>query len=84
LVPERRSQVPIAVERLAEQALLVAERGIEARRIDAHGRRQVANGRALVALAPEYFERSVERLIRIEGAGAANCHGPISCHFFDP
>ena len=75
LVPEGRPQAPIAVERLAKQALLVAEGGIEARRIDAHGPGQVAKGRALIALAPKHFERPVERVVGIESAGAANRHG---------
>jgi hypothetical protein len=65
----------IAVERLAEEALFVAECGIEARRIDAHGRGEVGDARALVALAPEHFERPLERLIHVESARAANCRG---------
>ena len=78
LVPEGGAQAPIAIEHLTEQALLVAEGGIEARRIDAHGAGQVAQRRALIALAPKHFERPVERLVGIESAGPADRHGSIS------
>src|SRR5258707_4970270 len=58
----------VAIEHLAEQLLLVAEGGIEARAVDAHGLGQIRQRRRLVTLAPEHVERTVQGFIDVEGA----------------
>src|SRR5215470_7486041 len=64
----------VAVEGLAEQPFLVAERRIEARGIDPHRLGQVGQRRALIALVPEYLQGLIERLVHVEGAGASHRH----------
>src|SRR5664279_4090305 len=51
----------VTIQRLAEQGFLIAEGGIKARRVDAHGGGEVANARALVALAPEHLSEPTRR-----------------------
>src|SRR5262249_55134838 len=74
----------IAVERLAEEALLVAEGGIEARRVDAHGLGQVRDRGTFVTVAPEYLQRLIERGAQIELARASDCYhfGPFLLVFY--
>src|SRR5713101_4581351 len=62
--------IVVAIERLAEQRFLVAERGIEARAVDAHGPGQIRERRALVTFAPEDLQRLVESFVHVEGARA--------------
>jgi hypothetical protein len=64
----------IEIESPAEEVLLVAESGIEARARDPYGARQVGYRCALVTLTPEDLKRDVQRLVRIEFPMAAhNC-----------
>jgi hypothetical protein len=73
--PRRRlgqSLVPIAkffrvpIQGLAELSFLVAEGGIEARRVDTHRSGQVGDGRPLISRPPKHFERPVERKVGVE------------------
>src|SRR5437667_2670739 len=60
--------IVVAVERLAEQGLLIAKGGIKARAVDSHGLGQIRQGRALESFAPKHPERALQRLIHVEGA----------------
>ena len=60
----------VAVHHAAEQRLLVPERRVQARTVDAHRRRQVGERRPLVAVVPEGGERRVERRVGVERAVA--------------
>ena len=69
----------VLVERhgLAEQLLLAAERRVEAGRADAHGGREVAHGRALVAVLPEDLHGAAQCLGAVEPARTSPVgHGP--------
>jgi len=57
--------------RLQEEALLVAEGRIEAGGIDAHGRREVAQGGGLEPLSPEDLHRRLEGRCPVETARPA-------------
>lgn len=81
------SGVPIGVfveiHRLQEQLGLVAERGIETGRVDAHGGAQLRHGSRFVAAAPEHVQRGNQSLIdrarRPSPARRAACsRGPAS------
>src|SRR6476660_2614399 len=61
--------VLIMLNRFHEELRLVAERGIEARRVDLHGRAQLGDRRRLITTAPEHIQGAVERGGTIEGAG---------------
>jgi hypothetical protein len=65
----RRGALRIAGERLAEEGFLVAEGGVEARSVDAHGLGQVRQRGPFVAFLPEELQRGLEGLVRVEGAG---------------
>src|SRR5256712_3817962 len=56
----------VALYRLEEQLLLVAESRVEAGRVDAHGGGEVAHRRRLVAVAPENIDGLLERGVAIE------------------
>src|SRR6266480_1767602 len=60
----------VALDRLEEQLLLVAESGVEAGRVDIHGGSEVAHRRRLVAVAPENIDGLLERGFAIELARA--------------
>ena len=64
--------IVVAIERFAEQRFLVAEGGVEARAVDAHGPGQIGERRALVAFAPEDLQGLVESFVDVEGARAAD------------
>ena len=69
----------VEVERLAEQRLLVAERGVKARAGDPHRLGQVGQRRAFIALLPEDAQRLGQRMIDAKfartAAGAAMASG---------
>jgi hypothetical protein len=73
-VPEARALLHVAVERPPEQSLLIAECGIEARRIDSHRLGQRSDGRTFVAIAPKNLERPVERPLDIKLSGTSHSH----------
>src|SRR5207245_9398133 len=56
----------ITVERLAEQLLLVPERGVEAWSVDPHRPGQLGERGALVPACPEHFQCPVQCLIHVE------------------
>ena len=60
----------VACDRLAKEAGLVAERGVKAGAVDAHGGGERGERSAFVALLPEHPHSGVEGLIAIEGARA--------------
>jgi hypothetical protein len=51
----------VAVECLAEEGFLVAEGGVEAGHVDAHGVGEGGEGGALVTVAPKKHQGGVER-----------------------
>ena len=63
------------IERLAEQGFFVAKRGVEAGAIDSHGFGHVSQACALVTLAPENLQGTVQRPVGIEGAGPPKAPG---------
>ena len=75
----RRAQ-RVALQRLAEQVLLVAEGGIHARPRDTHRLGQVGEGGALIPLAPEDLERALQRLVGVEAAGPAHHRSLCRAH----
>src|SRR5205823_1756825 len=79
LVEQLRKRLPplllVALDRLEEQLLLVAESGIQAGRVDAHGPGEVAHRRRLVAVAPEDVDGALERGFAVELARASAFHG---------
>src|SRR5467141_2293733 len=64
----------VALDRLEEQLLLVAESRVEAGRVDAHGGGEVAHRRRLVAVAPENIDGALERSFAIELARSPARH----------
>src|SRR5207244_13220998 len=62
----RRGPLEVTVERLAEEGLFAAERGVETRRTDSHGRRERGQRRAFVTVPPKEQQRRVERLFRVK------------------
>src|SRR6267378_581201 len=64
----------IALDRLEEQLLLVAESRVQAGRIDVHRGGEVAHRRRLVAVAPENVDRALERGFAIELARSPARH----------
>src|SRR6266446_1257202 len=56
----------VALDRLEEQLLLVAESRVEAGRVDAHGGGEIAHRRRFIAVAPENVDRALERRVAIE------------------
>src|SRR5467141_115828 len=78
LVEELRQRLPplllVALDRLEEQLLLVAESRIKAGRIDVHRGGEVAHRRRLVAVAPENVDGALERRVAIELARASARH----------
>jgi hypothetical protein len=66
----------VALERLVEQLLLVAEDGIQAGPVHAHGFRQFRQRTAFIALFPRTPSCAIERLVRIERAGPARFRWP--------
>lgn len=81
VVPEDRL---VVVDRFHKQLGLVAERGIKARRIDAHRRTQLQNRRGLVATSPEDAECALQRCLTIKGSRAASAFmgrdGQLAAH----
>jgi ferredoxin len=69
--PAQKAPVALAIQgqRLAEQRVLRAERGLQAGRRDADGRRQLSRRRAFVAMAPEQVHRGVQGLFPVKGPG---------------
>src|SRR5437868_6264251 len=61
-----RRTLGVAVEHPAEEGLLVAEGGVEAGAVDAHGPGQLGQRRALVTLAPEHLERAVQGFVDVK------------------
>lgn len=59
----------VALDHLVEQRLLVAERCVQARRVDAHRLREVVDRRLVVALLPERLERAPDGDVTIEAGG---------------
>src|SRR5690606_5248022 len=57
---------------LAEQRLLAAEGGIEARPVDTHRRREIAERRPFVAALPKDLHRPPQRRGSVERARAAS------------
>src|SRR5206468_12431415 len=55
----------------AEQGFLVAEGGIQAGTVDAHGPGEVRQGRAFVAFLPEYLEGALQDFVFVEFAGTS-------------
>src|SRR6267143_1836934 len=78
LVEDLRHALPplllVALDRLEEQLLLVAESRVQAGRVDAHGGGEVAHRRRLVAMAPENIDGALERSFAIELARSPARH----------
>ncbi|MEY9414949.1 hypothetical protein ABIF69_001391 [Bradyrhizobium japonicum] len=81
LVHPDAPQFGVTVESGLEQPFLVAEAGVKARRIDAHGLGELSDGGALIAMAPKHFHRLVQRRFGVEFAGASHAHVPVSSEF---
>jgi Domain of unknown function (DUF5069) len=65
----------IAIERFTEEILFIAEGGVEAGSINAHGGGEIGEGSALVTFFPEDEESGVKGLVGVEGAGSADDGG---------
>jgi hypothetical protein len=64
----------ISLDRLVEKGFFVAESGVHAGAVDAHGLLEVGQRCPIVTLAPKDLERRVERFVGIESSGASRGH----------
>ena len=74
LLVERPVVLTVTLHGLHEQALLVAERKVEAGHGHAHGLRHGGDGRSLVAVGPEQAKRGVQRFVLVKSAGPSARH----------
>jgi hypothetical protein len=82
LLGERRSREGavcglVAVYGLAEEAALVAERGVEAGGADAHRVGERGDRGGLVPVLPEQGEGLLQRGVSVERPGSSSSHAPI-------
>jgi AcrR family transcriptional regulator len=62
-------------ESLAEQVVLGPEHRVQAGPVHAHRGREIGQGGAFVALAPEHLDGPVQGLLGVKGAGSSTGHG---------
>jgi hypothetical protein len=75
--------VGVPLQHQTEQRLLVPERRVQARPVDAQSLGQVGDRGAFVALPPEHLHRTVERPVEVELTGTSGPHGYLR-HAPDP
>jgi hypothetical protein len=68
------AMLTVVLDHQIEQAALIAVGGIETRRGDTHGPRELSYRRSFISLPSKQLDGAFERGISIEGSGASSGH----------